>query len=283
MTSIRRLLRRRRADQGAARSKTSIAPQDRTAVGLAADGISKRFRHRGEYVEALHSTTLHLAPGEFVCLLGPSGCGKTTLLNIFAGFIKPDSGMVTIGGQPIVGPGPDRCVLFQTPTLFSWLTVKNNVLFGPRSKGNLNEGIRREADALLQRVGLDQFADHYPHQLSGGMRYRAALARALINRPSVMLLDEPFAALDAITRHHMQDFLLELWEEFQMTVLFVTHDIDEAVLLADRTCVMSPRPARIIGEERSKLPRPRNHELVETSEFLECRHRINVLLDRDRS
>jgi NitT/TauT family transport system ATP-binding protein len=283
VTSIQRSLRRPNATVGVARSTTSTAPQHRIAVPLAADGISKRFKHRGEYVEALHSTTLHLAPGEFVCLLGPSGCGKTTLLNIFAGFIKPDSGGVTIGGQPIVGPGPDRCVLFQTPTLFSWLTVKNNVLFGPRSKGKLNEGIRREADVLLERVGLDQFADHYPHQLSGGMRYRAALARALINRPSVMLLDEPFAALDAITRHHMQDFLLELWEEFQMTVLFVTHDIDEAVLLADRTCVMSPRPARIIGEERSKLPRPRSHELVETLEFLECRHRINVLLDGERA
>jgi NitT/TauT family transport system ATP-binding protein len=257
----------------------SRAPVERSAVSMSAQAISKRFRHRGEWVEALSNTTLKLAPAEFVCLLGPSGCGKTTLLNIFAGFIKPDSGSLYIGDTPIAAPGPDRCVLFQTPTLFSWLTIADNVLFGPKCQGLLNADVKERAHQLLSKVGLAQFANHYPHQLSGGMRYRAAFARALMNQPPVLLLDEPFAALDAITRHHMQDFLLQLWEDFQMTVLFVTHDVDEAVLLADRTCVMSARPARIVGEQESRLPRPRSRALVETAAFLESRHRINALLE----
>lgn len=278
-TNAKNLMRGIRPDQPRPSAVGSRTPIERAAVSMSAEAISKRFRHRGEWIQALSDTTLKLAPGEFVCLLGPSGCGKTTLLNIFAGFIKPDSGTLYIGDAPIEAPGPDRCVLFQTPTLFSWLTITDNVLFGPKCRGLLNAEVRDRAHQLLSKVGLAQFANHYPHQLSGGMRYRAAFARALINQPPVLLLDEPFAALDAITRSHMQDFLLQLWEDFQMTVLFVTHDVDEAVLLADRTCVMSARPARIVGEQGTRLPRPRSRALVETAAFLESRHRISALLE----
>jgi len=248
------------------------------ARAISARSASKSFRHKGEWIEALSNVSLSVEPREFVCLVGPSGCGKSTLLNIFAGFDSPDEGAVFIDTVRITRPGVERCFLFQTPTLFSWLTVQDNVLFGPKARGALDKQVRAEAQEILVEVGLERFASHYPHQLSGGMRHRVAFARALINHPAVLLLDEPFAALDAITRQSMQGFLLQLWEQWRMTVIFVTHDVEEAAVLADRVCVMSARPGRIIADYRNPLERPRTYEVSETSEFLEVRRHIRSLV-----
>jgi len=243
-------------------------------------GVTKVFHRGGQDTLAVEAVDLTVAPGEFLCLLGPSGCGKSTLLGIVAGFIPPESGMVRVGGVPIHAPGADRGMLFQSPTLFPWLTTRDNVLFGPRAQGLADATARERTEELLDLVGLSGFADHYPHQLSGGMQHRAALARALINRPSVLLMDEPFAALDAILRESMQAFLLELWEREQTTILFVTHDVDEATLLADRVAVMSPRPGRIVGIMPIDLPRPRKPETKDTEEFLRLRRSVRQRLER---
>src|SRR5579885_35575 len=208
-----------------------------TSASIEVVQVSKTFRRQGQVTPALEGIDLTVAPGEFVTLLGPSGCGKSTLLHIIAGFIAPDSGSVRMDGSPVSRPHADRCMLFQSPTLFPWLTVRQNVLFGPRARGFSVSDSRQRSDCLIRLVCLDGFARHCPHQLSGGMRHRAALARALINRPRVLLMDEPFAALDAITREAMQAFLLELWQRERTTILFVTHDVEEATLLADRVCV----------------------------------------------
>jgi NitT/TauT family transport system ATP-binding protein len=240
--------------------------------------VSKTFWRGGQATHALQSIDLKIGVGEFVSLLGPSGCGKSTLLHIVAGFLKQDAGVVTAHGQAISGPSADRGVLFQTPTLFPWLTSRDNVLFGPRAAGRMGAEASARADALLAMVGLKDFHDHYPHQLSGGMRHRAALARALINRPRILLMDEPFAALDAITRESMKNFLLDLWQHERMTVLFVTHDVEEAALLSDRVCVMSARPGRIINIESIALERPRDEALRDTPEFVALRHRLRLRL-----
>lgn len=240
--------------------------------------ISKIFRRSRQVTQALASVDLCVEPGEFICLLGPSGCGKSTLLHIVAGFITPDAGEVRVDGTAKTGPGADRCMLFQAPTLFPWLTTIDNVLFGLRARGAVTADSRRQADELLDLVGLGSFGDHYPHQLSGGMRHRAALARALINRPRVLLMDEPFAALDAITREAMQNFLLGLWERERTTILFVTHDVEEAALLSDRVCVMSGRPGRIIATEDITLGRPRDEVLRDTAEFVALRRKLRERL-----
>jgi len=259
-------------------SDQSGAPGPMTNAAVSVSGLSKTFWRDGRPTNALHDIHLAIAPGEFVCLLGPSGCGKSTLLHIVAGFIPPDDGQVAAHGGLVTGPGVDRCVLFQSPTLFPWLTSRDNVLFGPRSRGMDDEETRSRADALLATVGLADFKDHYPHQLSGGMRHRAALARALINRPRILLMDEPFAALDAITREQMQNFLLDLWQREQMTVLFVTHDVEEAALLSDRVCIMSPRPGRIVDIVDIELARPRDEALRDTAEFVALRHELRERL-----
>jgi NitT/TauT family transport system ATP-binding protein len=241
-------------------------------------GISKVFWRNNQPTQALRNIDLEIAAGEFVCLLGPSGCGKSTLLHIVAGFIQPDEGSVLAYGEAASGPGADRCVLFQSPTLFPWLTSRENVLFGPRARGIRDTETGMVADELLATVGLADFHDHFPHQLSGGMRHRAALARALINRPRILLMDEPFAALDAITRESMQNFLLRLWQRQRMTVLFVTHDVEEAVLLSDRVCVMSARPGRIVNKTRVDLARPRDEALRDTAEFVAMRRALRERL-----
>lgn len=256
-----------------------LDPKVATAYDITVTSASKNFRHKGRWVEALSNVSLHVNAGEFVCLVGPSGCGKSTLLNILAGFEKLGNGSVKMNGNEITGPGYERCVLFQSPTLFSWLTVRENVLFGPKARKVINEDIKNQADEIINHVGLRQFASHYPHQLSGGMRHRAAFARALINRPPVLLLDEPFAALDAITRVSMQTFLLRLWQEQQMTVVFVTHDVEEAAILADRIFVMSARPGRIIADYTNELGRPRTYEVTETPDFLKVRRHIRSLVE----
>jgi NitT/TauT family transport system ATP-binding protein len=245
--------------------------------------VSKRFadgrrRGRGGH-QALLDVDLSVREGEFVCLLGPSGCGKSTLLNIVAGFLTPDAGEVQVFGKPVSGPGPDRGVLFQSPQLFPWLTTRDNVLYGPKAQHALTSEVEREAETLLKTVGLDRFRDAYPHQLSGGMRHRAAFARVLINRPRVLLMDEPFGALDAITRAAMQRFLLDLWQRDRPTIVFVTHDVEEATLLGDRVCIMSGSPGRVETVFEVDLPRPRTYEDTETLEFVTVKRRIRSVLE----
>jgi NitT/TauT family transport system ATP-binding protein len=230
---------------------------------LSARGISKLFRNqRGEVVRALGPVDLDVAPGEFVCLIGPSGCGKTTLLNLFAGLDRPDTGRLFIDGRKIEAPGPDRAVLFQEPALFPWLSVRRNVEFALELIGTPKDERADVTMHWLRRVHLARFADAQPHELSGGMHSRAALARALACRPEVLLADEPFAALDAQTREILQRELQEVWSEIRNTFIFVTHNVREAVFLADRVVLMSAPPGSFVAEHRITAPRPRQFEDV---------------------
>lgn len=215
------------------------------------DGVSQLFATRdGEPTWALWRTSLSVSAGEFVCLIGPSGCGKTTLLHLIAGFIQPSQGSVRFAGAEVKAPGPDRGVVFQEYALFAWMTARQNVEFGLRMRG-VAKGERRErASEALTRVGLDRATDRYPHELSGGMRQRVAVARALVNEPRVLLMDEPFAAVDAITRSTLQQDLIRLWQQTGISIVFVTHNIDEAVFLAQRVVVMKPHP----GSVKSIMP-----------------------------
>jgi NitT/TauT family transport system ATP-binding protein len=208
--------------------------------------VGKVFARRGRApLAALSDVSLSVGAGEFVCLLGSSGCGKSTLLSLIAGLQAPTSGSITFRGSVITSTHPDRGMLFQSPALFPWLTVYDNVMFGPRAQGRKDAAVGELASDLLHQVGLTNFRDAYPRELSGGMRHRAAFARALINQPSLLLLDEPFAALDAITRASMQQMLLDIWSELSMSIVFVTHDVSEAALLGDRVVLMSAHPGRI--------------------------------------
>jgi len=254
------------------------------AAHVVLDQVGKTFRRSGRRTVALAGINLQVAPGELVCLLGPSGCGKSTLLRIVAGALGCDAGSVTVGGRSVTGPAPDRGMLFQSPMLFPWLTTRKNVLFGPRAQraAGLDERddpeLEEEADAILATVGLAQFSDAFPHELSGGMRHRAAFARAMVTRPSVLLMDEPFGALDAITRIRMHDFLLSMWERYRITIIFVTHDIEEAVLLGDRVAVLGGRPPSIGEVIEVPLGRPRHAVDVDTEQFLAVKRRIRASL-----
>lgn len=207
---------------------------------------------------ALQDVSVQLHKGEFVCAIGPSGCGKTTLLNIIGGFTQPTDGRALRNGEPIVAPGPDRGVVFQEYALFSWLTSRENIEFGLRLKGMSKKERRERSAHYLELIGLTRAADRYPGELSGGMRQRVAVARALINEPEILLMDEPFAAVDAMTRTTLQEELLRLWETLGLSVLFITHNIDEAVFLATRIIVMSPHPGRIKEIVTVDLPFPRD-------------------------
>lgn len=217
-------------------------------------------REGGELVPVVDRVSFQVRRGEFICLLGPSGCGKSTLLNAVAGFETPFEGHVVVGAKVVTAPGPDRGVVFQQPRLFPWKSVRANVAHGPRMAGKSRAEAGRIADELIEMVGLSRSAHALPHTLSGGMQQRVAIARALANRPNILLMDEPFGALDAQTRTVMQESLLRLWAQLDTTILFVTHDIDEAVLLADRVLVMSAGPGRIIRDLAVQLPRPRTIE-----------------------
>ena len=218
-------------------------------------------------VHALDDITLEIKDGEFVALLGPSGCGKSTLLNLLAGFETRSGGELTFDGAPVDKPGPDRGVVFQEASLFPWLNVWDNITFGPRVQGLKHDEYESKARAMLKLVGLEAFAHALPAQLSGGMRQRVGIARVLVMNPRALLMDEPFGALDAQTRLAMQQLLLDVWQTLGTTVLFVTHDIDESILLADRICIMSARPGRITREIAVGLPRPRSIESLTTPAF----------------
>ena len=226
--------------------------------------VNKTFQIGDERVEALHHVDLLVNKGEFVCLIGASGCGKSTLLRIIAGFEQPTSGDVRVYDAPITGPGSDRGMVFQDYALFPWMTARENVGFGPRQRQLSRKEIVSIADEFLKLVGLERFADRYPAQLAGGMKQRVAIARVLANNASILLMDEPFGALDALTREQLQHELQQIWARTGVTVIFVTHSVEEAVLLADRVLVMSAGPGRIENEITIDLPRPRD---VSSPEF----------------
>jgi NitT/TauT family transport system ATP-binding protein/sulfonate transport system ATP-binding protein len=254
---------------------TSPAPADDEASSLLVREVRKVFvATDGLLVTALDRVSLSLAAGEMVALVGPSGCGKSTLLRLLAGLDRPTSGELLIGAEPITGPSAERGLIFQDPNLFPWLTVRGNIQAGLVARGVLRQR-RGEVDAFLRLVGLHEFARVYPHQLSGGMAQRAALARALVNHPRVLLLDEPLGALDQFTRMRMQDEVLRLWQARGTTMLLVTHDIDEAIYMSDRIALMTPRPGRIERILDVALPRPRQRN---SSQFLELRAAILEML-----
>ncbi|GGG19340.1 ABC transporter ATP-binding protein [Paenibacillus abyssi] len=236
------------------------------------DNISKRFGS----LEVLKNVTIDLKQGEFAAIVGPSGCGKSTVLRMIAGLDTPTEGHVTANQKPIKDPDPSRVLIFQEHALYPWRTVEKNVGFGLELAGVPKQKRKEKVGELLEKVGLGGFQTYYPHQLSGGMRQRASIARALAMEPEVLLLDEPFGALDAITKITMQNELLRLWEGSGKTVLLITHDIDEAIYLADTIHVMSPRPGQIVETVRSTIPRPRNRN---GADFVQVREKIMAHLD----
>jgi nitrate ABC transporter ATP-binding subunit len=244
---------------------------DRQQDLLTVRGVTKRFTVGDDEVEALAPVDLVIPKGEFVCMIGASGCGKSTLLRILAGFEEPTTGQVLIDGKPVTGPGSDRGMVFQDYALFPWMTVRQNISFGPRQRHLSREEIDKTTDEFVKMVGLERFADRYPNQLSGGMKQRVAIARVLANNANILLMDEPFGALDALTREQLQNELLQIWKRTGVTTIFVTHSVEEAVLLADRVLVMSAGPGRIDSDFRIDLPRPRD---VSSPEFNALRRDI---------
>jgi NitT/TauT family transport system ATP-binding protein len=249
-----------------------------SAGALALRGVEIHFGEGRRAVQALKGIDLAVAPGEFVTILGPSGCGKSTLIGAVGGLTPIGAGQLRVDGKPVHEPGPDRGVVFQQPTLFPWKTVQGNVEFGLKMRGVNRSERRHAARALLRHVGLGEFLDHYPHQLSGGMQQRVSLARVLINQPAVLLMDEPFCSLDAQTRLQVQQLLLALWHERRMTVLFVTHDVDEALFLSDRVVVLTRRPGRIKAELAVDLPRPRTPAVLTGAAFTRLKRQVLDLL-----
>jgi ABC-type nitrate/sulfonate/bicarbonate transport system ATPase subunit len=242
---------------------------------LSVAGVAKEFtNHEGEKIQALSGVNLAVESGEFVSLVGPSGCGKSTLLRLIAGLDKPTAGGITLDGADITGPGSERGLVFQDPNLFPWLNVRRNVATGLIARG-VYEKQKGDVDEYIRLVGLEGFGNSFPHQLSGGMAQRAALARSLVNHPKVLLLDEPLGALDAFTRMNMQDEILRIWEERQTTVVLVTHDIDEAIYLSDRIVIMTPRPGKIEQVLEVELARPRRRN---DPDFLALRTRCLEIL-----
>lgn len=230
--------------------------------------LSKIYDPEGERVVAVEDMDLSVEAEEFVALLGPSGCGKSTVLECIAGYLEPTAGEVLVDGERVFEPDPKRGVVFQENRLFPWKTIKENVQFGPRMRNGIEEG---RAQRILDEMGLEGFEDSYPAGLSGGMQQRAELARLLANDPDIMLMDEPFSALDALTKEIMQKKLIEVWERDNRTVIFITHDVEEAILLADRVVVMTARPGRVKEVIDVDLERPRDPEVVTTEQFTELR------------
>ena len=251
-------------------------------MALAITGLTKRYyvERDGRQVLALADVSLAVADGEFIAVVGPSGCGKTTLMNIVAGLLRFDAGQVTIDGKAIDGPGIDRAVVFQHASLLPWRTIAGNVRFGMELQKRFDPAVARERTGhFIDMVGLRGFEKHYPSELSGGMQQRVAIARALAYNPAVLLMDEPFAALDALTRDDMQRLLAEVWRETRKTVIYVTHNVAEAVYLADRVIVMSPRPGRVKGQFTIPFERPRTLALKRDARFLEIEDEIWKLVE----
>jgi ABC-type nitrate/sulfonate/bicarbonate transport system ATPase subunit len=243
---------------------------------LVIEQVSRTFPgvRGGAPTRALEPVDLAIADNDFLTILGPSGCGKSTLLRVVAGLDRPSTGKVLLDGQAVTRPGPDRGMVFQSYTLFPWLTVRENICFGLRERGLPGAKQREISEGWIEKVGLRGFENHFPKMLSGGMQQRTALARALANEPKIMLLDEPFGALDNQTRALMQEMLLAIWEAEKKTVLFVTHDIEEAIFMANRVVVMSARPGRIKAELAVELPHPRHYTMKTTPEFAALKARL---------
>jgi ABC-type taurine transport system ATPase subunit len=246
------------------------------------DGVSVRYGEGAGAVLALERADLGFGRGDFICIVGPSGCGKTTLLQTLAGFLRPTTGTVVLDGRPVEGPGPERGVVFQQPTLFPWMTVAANAGFGPRMRGGNPAEAQARVERWLRTTGLWEFRARYPYELSGGMQQRLAIARALCNEPKVLLMDEPFGALDALTREHMQEELHAVWRRTGMTVVFITHSVEEAVYLGTEVVVMSPRPGRIV--ERIPVPFAREaadadiRAVKSSPDFIAARERVLSLI-----
>lgn len=259
------------------------ATQDDSLHGarVQVEHVSIALGQGAQRFEVLHDVSIDAAPGELVCLLGPSGCGKSTLLGALAGHLPPARGSLRLNGEPIEGPHPDRGLVFQHHTLFPWKTVLQNVAYGLKLKGIDRAAREAEARQMIAQVGLAGFEGRYPRELSGGMQQRVEIARVLINKPRVLLMDEPFGALDALTRAHMQELLLDLWNRLRTTILFVTHDIDEALFLADRVLIIGPRPGRILEELTVPFPRPRHTGQLTEPAFVALKRRCLALLRHD--
>ena len=247
-------------------------------VILEVKDLQKEFSTAKGTVTALKKINFKAHRREFICVIGASGCGKSTLIRILAGLETATSGQVLLNNEPVTGPGPDRGMVFQGYTLFPWLTVKKNVMFGLRNQGMSFSNAEAEALQWIDLVGLEKFCDSYPDQLSGGMKQRVAIARALANKPRILLMDEPFGALDAQTRSKMQSYLLQIWQNIDITIVFITHDLDEAIYLADRILVLKAHPGEV--EEVIEVPvsRPRDQEQFISPEFLATRERIDDLI-----
>ena len=242
--------------------------------------VSKIFSSGESEVIALDDINLDIKPGEFICLLGPSGCGKSTLLNAVAGFSSPTAGSILVDGEPVQKPGPDRGMVFQEYALFPWMTVEKNIAFGLEIKKLPKSQIKEKVSALLAMLNLQDFRDRYPKDLSGGMRQRVAIARVLALDSPIMLMDEPFGALDSLTRRSLQDELLRIWTEFKKTILFVTHSIDESIYLADRIVVMTYRPGKIKKDVSVTMPRPRDPI---SAAFNEIKKELSLLVMEEQS
>ena len=245
---------------------------------LSIDRLGKDFQAARGPVSALSDVSFAVHKKEFVSVIGPSGCGKSTLIRILAGLEAPTHGRVLLDGTSVLGPGAERGMVFQGYTLFPWLTVQDNVMFGPRLRGLSKRAARAKSGEWLELVGLTKFAEHYPDQLSGGMKQRVAIARALANEPRILLMDEPFGALDAQTRAEMQTHLMRIWDSVDLTVLFITHDLDEAVYLADRIVVLAANPGRINEVIEVPVPRPRDRSQQLSGAFLATKNRLESLI-----
>ena len=243
-------------------------------VKVRIENVRKVFNGRNGEMVALNGVDLDIHDNEFICVVGPSGCGKSTLLNIIAGLLEPTSGKVYCDGKEVVGTGTERGVVFQQYALFPWLTVKKNVMFALEMRGVKGKEAEEKAMEYLEMVDLAKFADHYPKELSGGMKQRVAIARAYAAEPQVLLMDEPFGALDAQTRTQLQTELLETWQKKKKTCFFITHDVDEAIILAQKVIIMSARPGRIKEIVDINIPYPRTQETKMTPEFMELKNKI---------
>jgi NitT/TauT family transport system ATP-binding protein len=247
-------------------------------VVMKVSALGKSFETSTGSVLALDNVSFDVHRREFICVVGASGCGKSTLIRLLAGLEEPTTGEVELDGQPVTGPGPDRGMVFQSYTLFPWLTVKRNVMFGLLEKGTPRPKAEEEAKQWIDLVGLSQFTDSYPYQLSGGMKQRVAIARALANQPRVLLMDEPFGALDAQTRSQMQAYLKQIWMNVDVTILFITHDLDEAVYMADRIIALSSRPGRIAEIVEVPILQPRKPDILFDPYFIATRIRLDELI-----